>query len=200
MDHELFIVEGVSAANALQNVCEKARHVVYGMRGKPMNVERASDAEVRRNERVAEMYRRISRNKAADPELADPERPPFERVILLTDADVDGVHAKALLLVMIHRIMPRLIADRRLFTIRAPQFGATCDQHRAAVFAYSPEGRQSVLDQFTERGGTNIRARHYKGLASMDGDDLRRLCIDPATRQLSELTDAHVAAARAALD
>ena len=202
MHHELFIVEGVSAANALQNVCDQTSNFVYAVQGKPMNVERATDAEVRRNERVDEIYRRISRNRPAgiDGAEADLERPPFKRVILLTDGDVDGVHAKALLLVLIHRVMPELVEDGRLFTIRAPQFGVTCTEHPEAVFAYSPEGRQSVLEQFTGRAGTNIRARHYKGLASMDGADLRRLCVESATRRLSELTAEHVAAARAALD
>ncbi len=200
--HELFIVEGVSAANAVRNVCDQTGQFVYAMQGKPMNVERATDVEVAKNERVDEIYRRISRNRPAgiDGTEADRERPPFRRVILLTDGDVDGVHAKALLLVLVNRVMPELVTDGRLFTIRAPQFGVTCAEHPDAVFAYSPGGRQSVLEQFAGRGGTNIRARHYKGLASMDGDDLRRLCIDSETRTLSELTAEHVAAARAALD
>ncbi len=166
------------------------------MQGKPINVARASASQIQKNERAEALYRRITRNKS---DAFDPSYVPFERVILLTDGDPDGVHAKALLLLLIHREVPDLIEQEQLLTVRAPQYGITCDQRTHPVFAYSIEGRDSVIRQLDQRGATSIHTHHYKGLAGMDRDDLWRHCVSVEDRELSLLTLDHVRAAQRAL-
>lgn len=196
IEHELFVVEGLSAANAIGKVCEPTTQYVYAMQGKPMNVVRASNGEIRSNERVGELTRRILRNRA---EGFDPDHIPFSRVILLADADVDGVHAKALLLVMIAHVLPELIERGQLFTVRAPLFSTRCAEMDRPVYSYSPEGRNSVLDQLAARQATKVESNHYKGIASMNSEDIWDACINPETRHMTVLTAEHVAAARSVL-
>ncbi len=192
---ELFIVEGVSAADAVENVCDANQHV-YAMQGKPINVLRASGKEVRTNKRVDEMYRRITRNRS---DLDDPNYVPYERVILLTDPDVDGVHAKALLLTMINTLLPELIANDQLFTVRVPKFSFRSARLAEPVYAYSPEGKVSVLAQLEEHGATDVEQSHYKGIASMNGDEIWNVCLNPETRNMTPLTAEHTKAAESVL-
>ena len=192
---ELFIVEGVSAADAVENVCESHQHV-YSMQGKLMNVLRASDREVRANKRVDELFRRVTRNQSAED---DPSHVPFKNVIVLTDPDVDGVHAKALLLTMLDRLLPELIEDGRLFTVRVPQFSFRSSRLLDPVYAYSPEGRVSVLAQLEEHGATDIETSHYKGVASMNSDEIWNVCVNPQSRKMTVLSAEQVAAAKSVL-
>ncbi len=192
---ELFIVEGVSAADAVENVTDSHQHV-YAMQGKPMNVLRASEREVRANKRVDELYRRVTRNRSGED---DPYHISFERVILLTDPDVDGVHAKALLLAMLNMLLPELVENGQLFTVRVPQFSFRSPRLPEPVYAYSPEGRLSVLAQLEEHGITKAETSHYKGIASMNGDEIWNVCLNPETRKMSPLTTEHAAAAQSVL-
>ncbi len=194
---ELFIVEGVSAADAVENVCDSSFQHVYAMQGKPMNVLRASEREVRNNQRVDEVYRRVTRNRSSED---DPNHVSFERVILLTDPDVDGVHAKALLLTMLNVLLPELIENQQLFTVRVPQFSFRSSRLPEPVYAYSPEGRLSVLAQLEKHGAKDVDSSHYKGIASMNGDEIWHVCLNPATRKMTPLTADHAAAAKSVLE
>ena len=193
---ELFIVEGVSAADAVENVCE-ANQQVYAMAGKPMNVLRASEREVKANKRVDEIFRRVTRNRSAE---HDPNHVDFERVILLTDPDPDGVHAKALLLTMLDMLLPELIEHDRLFTVRVPQFSFRSDRLAEPAYAYSPKGRLSVLAQLEKAGATDIEVSHYKGIASLNADEIWNVCVNPETRKMTPLTAEHASAAKSVLD
>ena len=194
--HELFIVEGESAADAIEQVCHPTTQHVHAIQGKPMNVVRASQKAIWANDRVRMLHHRIVGSPSAH---LVPGYVPLTRVILLTDANVDGVHAKALLLALIDEVMPELIRDQRVFTIRAPTFAVTCAERATPVFAYSPEGRQSVMAQLADRGATKLATQHYAGLAGMSADELSFAFTNRHTRRMSALDASHVAAARAAL-
>lgn len=161
-----------------------------------MNVVRASNTAVWANDRVAGLHFRIVGSPSAhlSPDFID-----FRRVILLTDANVDGVHAKALLLAIFAEVMPEIISEGRLFTIRAPAFAVRCAERPEPIFAYSQNGRQSVLSQLAARGATQLSTQHYAGLAGMSESELRFAFTNPETRKLSVLEPTNVAAARAAL-
>lgn len=195
-EHELFVVEGESAGDALENVCRPGVQHVHPVQGKPMNVVRASQKAIWANDRVRALHHRVIGSPSAH---LVPGYEPLERIILLTDANVDGVHAKALLLALFAEVMPEVIEEGRLFTIRAPTFGVTCKERADPVFAYSPEGRQSVMAQLAERGATKLATQHYAGLASMSSTELTRVFTSAETRRLTPLTGDHVAVATAAL-
>ncbi len=195
-EHELFIVEGLSAANAIGNVVDPTNQFVYAMQGKPLNAARARGREIAKNERANELMRRILRNRA---EGFDPDHIPYSRVILLADADVDGVHAKALLLLLINHLLPDLITNGMLFTVRAPLFAVRCAEMQGSAYAYSADGHNSVLRQLAKKNATGVESNHYKGIASMNSDDIWDACINPDTRHMTPLDESHVAAALAVL-
>ena len=95
-------------------------------------------------------------------------------------------------------MLPDLIAAGRLHTVRAPQFAVTC-QEREPVYTYTVAGRDSAVEQLAGAGATRIRVKHYKGLASMQADELLRVCVNPATRRATQLTQTQVDAATRAL-
>lgn len=194
--HELFVVEGESAADAVQQVCHPSTQHVHAIQGKPMNVVRASEKAIWANDRVRMLHHRVVGSPSAH---LVPGYVPLGRVIILTDANVDGVHAKALLLALIDEVMPELVREERVYTIRAPSFGVTCAERTAPVFAYSAEGRQSVMAQLAERGATKLATQHYAGLASMSADELSFAFTNRQTRRLTLLGTSQVAAARSAL-
>lgn len=196
LPEELLVVEGRAAANAVRAVRDRATQDVYAVQGKPINAARARSTTVRANERADELVRRVTRNRSAE---FDPLHQPYQRVVLLTDGDVDGVHAKALLLVLLDELVPELIGSGRLFTVRAPQFLVTWAEGASPAFAHTLAGRDSLIQQLQDQGATRIRAKHFKGLASMNAELLAAVCVNPSTRQCTPLTAAHAEAARAAL-
>jgi len=196
LEHELFVVEGESAADALRHVCRPERQHVHPIQGKPMNVFRASTKAIWANDRVSGLHFKIVGSPSAH---LVPDYIWYRRVILLTDANVDGVHAKALLLGIFAKVMPEIIEERRLFTIRAPAYAVRCAERADPVFAYSPDGRQSVMSQLADRGATKLSTQHYAGLAGMSSAELALAFTNSETRQLSSLDASHVAAARSVL-
>lgn len=196
LEHELFVVEGESAADALSQACRPEGQHVHAIQGKPMNVFRASTKATWANDRVSGLHRRIVGSPSA---YLLPDYISYRRVILLTDANVDGVHAKALLLGIFAKVMPEVIHEGRLFTIRAPEFAVRCAERAEPIFAYSQEGRQSVMSQLAERGATKLSTQHYAGLAGMSDTELALAFTNPKTRQISGLDASHVVAARSVL-
>lgn len=191
-DPELFIVEGTSAANAVEIARDPSTQAVLAIRGKPINVEAARKSEIDRNERVRDIVAAVHQGAASETELR------WRGVHLLTDADVDGVHTRALLLLLFEMLLPEVLDSGRLHMVRAPMFAVTSSQHPEPVFAGSAEQRDSVQRQMRDRSMTGIDASHFKGVASMNADDLWVACLDPRTRSGQTLTREHAAAARRA--
>lgn len=196
IEHEIFVVEGESAADALSQACRPEGQHVHAIQGKPMNVFRASTKAIWANDRVSGLHFKIVGSPSAH---LSPDYIDYRRVILLTDANVDGVHAKALLLGIFAKVMPELIHEGRLCTIRAPEFAVRCAERTDPIFAYSPEGRESVMSQLAARGATKLSTQHYAGLAGMSDTELAYAFTNPVTRKLSLLDGSHVAAARSVL-
>ena len=195
-EHDLFVVEGVSAANALKELVDLTQHRVLAMQGKPMNAARASARTVAKSP-VAETLRVVIARGHIDNTI--PFIVPFDRVILVTDGDVDGVHAKALLLLLANAVAPGLIESGKLFTVRAPEFAVRCAEMDGAIFAFSDQGKRSVIDQLKERGASSVNVKRFKGLASMDADDLWEVFVNPQSRKLTTLGPAELTVATNAL-
>lgn len=161
-----------------------------------MNVFRASEKAVWSNERVNGLYRRVVGSPSAH---LSPDYIFYDRIILLTDANADGVHAKALLLGIFAEVMGDVIRESRLWTIRAPQFAISYAESKTPVFAYSTEGRESVISQLAKQGASKIETQHFAGLAGMSPPELTTAFTNRETRRLSQLDGSHVEAARSVL-
>lgn len=193
---ELFIVEGISAANAAVVARDPHSQAILAVQGKPLNVERASDKEILANAKLRAIVRAIG---ASCGEAFDLDSVQYDRVLLLTDGDADGIHASALLLLAFDYLMPELISARRLDRARAPLFAINADQLDDVVYAYSAPHRERVVAQLQGRSATGIDHDYLKSIAGLNASELWRVCLDPETRVSQELTRADAAAARKTL-
>ena len=105
-ERELFIVEGISAANAATIARDPVSQAILAVQGKPMNVERASRREIQNNDKLQSIVRAVG---AWSGDAFDLDSVKFDRVLILTDGDPDGIHASALLLLALDYLMPELI-------------------------------------------------------------------------------------------
>ena len=189
---ELFVVEGISAANAAVIARDPKTQAILAVQGKPMNVERASDKEILANEKLRSIVRAVG---AWCGDAFDLDSVQYDRVLLLTDGDADGIHASALLLLAFDYLMPELITAGRLERVRAPLFAIDADQLDELVYAYSAPHRERIVSQMRERKMTGIDHDYLKSIAGLNASELWRVCLDPETRVAQTLTreDAEVA-------
>ena len=189
---ELFVVEGISAANAAVVARDPTSQAILAVQGKPMNVERASDKEILANEKLRSIVRAIG---AWCGDAFDLDSVQYDRVLLLTDGDADGIHASALLLLAFDYLMPELISASRLERVRAPLFAIDADQLDELVYAYSAPHRERIVSQMRERKMTGIDHDYLKSIAGLNASELWRVCLDPETRVAQTLSreDAEVA-------
>lgn len=193
---ELFIVEGISAANAAAVARDPHSQAILAVQGKPMNVERASDKEILANDKLRSIVRTIG---AWCGEAFDLDSVQYDRVLILTDGDADGIHASALLLLAFDHLMPELIEAGRLERVRAPLFAIDADQLDDIVYAYSAPHRERVVAQLQAQSATGIDHDYLKSIAGLNASELWRVCLDPQTRVSQELTRADASAARETL-
>ena len=189
---ELFVVEGISAANAAVVARDPTSQAILAVQGKPMNVERAADKEILANDKLRSIVRAIG---AWCGDAFDLDSVQYDRVLLLTDGDADGIHASALLLLAFDYLMPELISAGRLERVRAPLFAIDTDQLDELVYAYSAPHRERIVAQMRKRKITGIDHDYLKSIAGLNASELWRVCLDPETRVAQTLTreDAEVA-------
>lgn len=193
---ELFIVEGISAANAASSARDPATQAILAVQGKPMNVERASDKEILKNEKLRSIVRTIG---AWSGDAFDVDSVGYDRVLILTDGDPDGVHASALLLLAFDYLMPELIVAGRLERVRAPLFAIDADQLDDVVYAYSAPHRELLVDKMRKHDMTGIDHAYLKSIAGLNADELWRVCLNPETRVGEVLTRETAATTRSTL-
>ncbi len=180
---EVIVVEGQSAANAIKAVRNRQKHAVLPMQGKVPNATRVSSANLLAHPNIADLLQSLHPERLVSTQI-DPCR--YQRIIILSDPDADGVHASILLLLFLFRYVPQLIEQERLFLVRAPLFGFYRDDECVAV-AYSETHAAKVSRALAERIDSVVNKRRFKGVASLDINiRLSLLSPDyPARRKLS---------------
>jgi DNA gyrase subunit B/topoisomerase-4 subunit B len=189
---ELFIVEGDSAALAVSQVRQSRTQAVLPMQGKPLNALRATAGKVAANPFLMALVDAIGAGWGG---MLDLRTMRYERVLLLTDPDADGIHCGALLLMFFHRWMPVLLEQGRLEVVRPP-FGEIIRRHgEPPQLVYSEPEFQAVSAELRAGGSTAFTALRYRGLGSLELEALDTLCVRPQTRRSRTLTvaDAEVA-------
>ena len=191
---ELFLVEGESAAGAVAAVRDTRTQAVLACQGKPLNAWRASPARVGAYLLYPQLAAALGLPSATDAGAAEGIAPRFERLLLLFDPDADGVHIGALLLLYLQRFAPALLAQGRVFMVRAPLAGlrvAAQDTGEVEdVWAYTPEQARALRQRAAaapERWAV-LRDWGFRGLASLPPEVLRATCVDPATRRADAVT------------
>ena len=197
---ELFLVEGDSAAGAVAAVRDARTQAVLPLQGKPLNAWRASPARVAAYPLYPQLAGALGLPSPTDSAAADGSALRFERLLLLLDPDADGVHIGALMLLYLKRFAPALLAQERVWMVRAPAAGlrvaARDSGETEDVWVDTPEQARALRERAAAQAEHWLVLRDwgFRGLASLPPEVLRATCVDPATRRADAVTPAQLQA------
>lgn len=176
---ELFLVEGDSAGGSARDARDPRTQAVLPLRGKILNVERASMDKVVANAEIQALIAAIGAGIGSD---FDVDRMRYGKVVVLADADVDGGHIRTLLITFFYRQMTPLVEAGRLYVAQPPLYSVEIGGEKRYVA--DDAARLRLLEEHPNR---QLAFARFKGLGEMDPHELRETCMDPATRNLVQL-------------
>ena len=187
---ELFIVEGDSALGTAKSARDADFQALLPIRGKILNVQKASLADMLKNAECAAIIQVIGGGSGRSFDLGSVR---YDKIILMSDADVDGAHIRCLLLTLIHRYLPGLLENGRVFAAVPPlhriEILGKGGKGGEVVYSYSDKEMQSIVKTATSKGKrVKEPVQRYKGLGEMDAGQLRETTMDPAKRTLRRMT------------
>ena len=174
---EIYIVEGDSAGGSAKTARSRATQAILPLRGKILNVEKARLDKVYANAEIKAMITAFGTGIHEDFDISKLR---YNKIILMTDADVDGAHISTLLLTFIYRFMPELIRQGHVFLAKPPLY--KLEKNKKVWYAYSDEELDSILQEVGR--DQNNKIQRYKGLGEMDADQLWETTMDPERRIL----------------
>ena len=174
---EIYIVEGDSAGGSAKTARSRATQAILPLRGKILNVEKARLDKIYANAEIKAMITAFGTGIHEDFDISKLR---YNKIILMTDADVDGAHISTLLLTFIYRFMPDLIKEGHVYLAKPPLY--KLEKNKKVWYAYSDEELDSILQEVGR--DQNNRIQRYKGLGEMDADQLWETTMDPERRIL----------------
>ena len=177
---EIFLVEGDSAGGSAKSARSRATQAILPLRGKILNVEKAREDRIYANEEIKAMITAFGTGIHNDFDITKLR---YDKIIIMTDADVDGAHIDTLMLTFLYRFMPELIRQGHVYLAMPPLF--KLEKNKKVWYAYSDEELSKILDEVGR--DQNNRIQRYKGLGEMDPEQLWETTMDPARRVLKRV-------------
>ncbi len=177
---EIFLVEGDSAGGSAKTARRRDTQAILPLRGKILNVEKAREDKIYANEEIKAMITAFGTGIHDD---FDIEKLRYDKIIIMTDADVDGAHIDTLMLTFFYRFMPRLIKEGHVYLAMPPLY--KLEKNKKVWYAYSDEELNKILLEVGR--DQNNRIQRYKGLGEMDPEQLWETTMNPETRILKKV-------------